>query len=79
MNILNIIDVGGSKQFITETENIERVFLNPVVKDRKVIVLSIVGAYRMGKSFFLDYCLRFLYAHVSKILIFKPQKDQNFK
>ena len=70
LNILSMADNNGKKQYITETENIERVFLHPDVKDRKVVVLSIIGAYRKGKSFLLDYCLRFLYANVSKMLRF---------
>lgn len=69
ISILNIIVGGGTKQFITETENIDRIFLHPEVRDRKIVVLSIIGDYRKGKSFFLDYCLRFLYANVSKFFI----------
>jgi atlastin len=46
---------------------LESLLLHPQVKDRKVVVLSIVGAFRKGKSFFLDYCLRFLYANVSSV------------
>lgn len=37
------------------------------MKDRKVVVVSIVGAFRKGKSFFLDYCLRFLYGNYKSI------------
>ena len=66
--ILSMIDINGTKQYITETFNIEEIFLHPEVRDRKIVVLSVIGAYRKGKSFFLDYCLRFLYANVSKIL-----------
>lgn len=44
---------------------LDSLLLHPEVKDRKVVVLSIVGAFRKGKSFFLDYCLRFLYGNVS--------------
>lgn len=39
-----------------------------IIKDRKVVVLSMIGFYRYGKSAFMDYCLRYLYAHVSKLL-----------
>ena len=63
--ILSINDINGTKQYITEIFNIEEIFLHPEVKDRKIVVLSIIGAYRKGKSFFLDYCLRFFYANVS--------------
>lgn len=44
---------------------LESLLLHPEVIGRKVVVLSIVGAFRKGKSFFLDYCLRFLYGNVS--------------
>lgn len=37
-----------------------RVLLSDQVKDRKVVVVSVAGAFRKGKSFLLDYLLRFL-------------------
>lgn len=57
------------------TSNKVEIVLNPItkllqhedVKDRKIVVFSIIGAFRKGKSFFLDYCLRYLYANVSKV------------
>ena len=47
-------------------EALDLILLHPEVKDRQIVVLSIVGAFRKGKSFFLNYCLRFLYANVSR-------------
>lgn len=44
---------------------IDKLFQQPEVVDRKIVVISIIGAYRKGKSFFLDYSLRFMYANVS--------------
>jgi hypothetical protein len=41
------------------------ILLHPEVRDRKIVSLSIVGAFRKGKSFLLDYMLRYLYATVS--------------
>ena len=35
------------------------------VVDRKISIISVVGAFRKGKSFLLDYFLRYLYANVS--------------
>jgi len=40
-------------------------FLHPEVAERKIVTVSIIGAFRKGKSFFMDYCLRFMYANVS--------------
>lgn len=46
-------------------ETLEALFLDVDVADRNVVVISIVGAFRKGKSFLLNYLLRFMYANVS--------------
>lgn len=61
---LNIVTFTNSNiEF--DKEALEGLLLHPDVKDRKIISLAILGAFRKGKSFFLDYCLRYLYANVS--------------
>jgi atlastin len=50
--------------------SLDGLLLHPEVRDRKIVFLSILGAFRKGKSFFLDYCLRYLYANVSKFKTF---------
>jgi atlastin len=62
---VNVLVFDDSNQFQVNDGLLERIFLHPEVKNRSVVVFSIVGAFRQGKSFFLDYCLRFLYANVS--------------
>jgi atlastin len=61
---LNIIKFANSTLEFNKP-NLESLLLHSEVRDRKVVVLSIIGAFRKGKSFFLDYCLRFLYGNVS--------------
>ncbi|XP_070508821.1 atlastin-like [Chironomus tepperi] len=57
-----------SENKIEINEDILReIFGHPELQNRKIVVFSIIGAYRKGKSFFLDYCLRFLYANYSSI------------
>ena len=64
-NILRFDQVGNDTNVIVDKIALDRIFLHPEVKNRKIVVVSIIGAFRKGKSFFMDYCLRFMYANVS--------------
>lgn len=46
--------------FTLDTEALERVLLAPKVRDKHVVVLSVAGAFRKGKSFILDFMLRYM-------------------
>jgi hypothetical protein len=63
-----VVDFEVDKAIIHENV-IAHIILHPEVKDRKIVSLSIVGAFRKGKSFLLDYMLRYLYATVSFTLL----------
>jgi Guanylate-binding protein, N-terminal domain len=41
------------------------ILLHSEVTNRKIVVVSITGPIKTGKSFLMNYCLRFLYANVS--------------
>lgn len=62
---LNVIKFNDATSVEFNKAELEGLLLHPEVKNRKVVIMSIVGAFRKGKSFFMDYCLRFLYANVS--------------
>ncbi|KAL0974171.1 hypothetical protein UPYG_G00216540 [Umbra pygmaea] len=47
--------------FALDTEALEKVLLAPHVRDKHVVVLSVAGAFRKGKSFILDFMLRYMY------------------
>lgn len=70
---VNIIKFGRKGVVKPDYESL-KIFLDPQVANRKLVIFSIVGAFRKGKSFFMDYCLRFMYANVSKNLKRKSTK-----
>lgn len=62
---INVLKFGDESKILIDEPALKKMFTHPEVKNRKIIAFSIIGAFRKGKSFFLDYCLRFLYANVS--------------
>ncbi|XP_070497858.1 atlastin-like [Chironomus tepperi] len=57
------LSTGNDSTITLNADVVKNLFLNPKLKDRQVVVFSIVGAFRKGKSFLLNYLLRYLYAH----------------
>ncbi len=47
------------------TDAVEKVLLCKNIRDKPVVVVSVCGGYRQGKSFILDYFLRYLNAENS--------------
>lgn len=69
-------DVGEAIQIVNSNDNdehsfelntaaLEKVLLQDEIKDLPVAVVSIAGAFRKGKSFMLDFFLRYLKSGVS--------------
>jgi atlastin len=51
--------------FYLSEEILSQIILQEDIKDRDVVIVSVAGAFRKGKSFLLDFFLRYLYAKVS--------------
>ena len=66
---LNVMCFNGKNNelHINDT-TISTLMKHSLIKDRKVVVVSITGLYRHGKSSFMDYCLRYMYAHVRSLI-----------
>ncbi|XP_008314679.1 atlastin-2 isoform X1 [Cynoglossus semilaevis] len=47
--------------FSLQEEQLERLLLQEEVRDLHVVVVSVAGAFRKGKSFLLDFMLRYMY------------------
>lgn len=57
---VQIIDIDKDHKFKLNEENLLSVLNNSKAKSKKVCVVSVAGAFRKGKSFLLDFFLRFL-------------------
>ncbi|KAJ8281878.1 hypothetical protein COCON_G00043970 [Conger conger] len=44
-----------------DVEALEQVLLAPELREKHVVVLSVAGAFRKGKSFILDFMIRYMY------------------
>ncbi len=62
---IQIVSARPDHTFELDEEALQEVLLSPEVRDKKVVVVSVAGAFRKGKSFLLDFLLRFLTNGVS--------------
>ena len=62
---VQIVKAKDDHTFDLDNEALSEILLSDEVRDRNVMVLSVAGAFRKGKSFLLDYLLRFLSNGVS--------------
>ena len=62
---VKVLKFSNDNKMLIDNNELNRMFLHPEVKTRKIVIVSIIGAFRKGKSFFIDYCLRYMYANVS--------------
>lgn len=51
--------------FALDEITLERILLQEDIRDLNVVVVSVAGAFRKGKSFLLDFMLRYMYDQVS--------------
>ncbi|XP_073484130.1 atlastin-2 isoform X1 [Aquarana catesbeiana] len=51
--------------FELDEKALERVLMQEHIRDLNVVVVSVAGAFRKGKSFLLDFMLRFMYSQRS--------------
>lgn len=67
---LQVVVAEDDHSFTLDEAVLERILLDKRVRDKKVIVISVAGAYRKGKSFLLDFFLRCLNSKVRLLKIY---------
>lgn len=64
--------------FELDSAALEKILLQDHVKDLNVVVVSVAGAFRKGKSFLLDFMLRYMHSQV-RPASHVPQQDGGFQ
>lgn len=62
---IQIVDSKDHKFLLNDLEKVERILGTDELRGHELVVVSIAGAFRYGKSFLLNYFLRYLDAQVS--------------
>lgn len=68
---VQIISPTNNHSFELKLNEINKILHSDDIKDRNVVVVSIAGAFRQGKSFLLNFFVKYLNAQVKKNTIEK--------
>ncbi|KAK7904079.1 hypothetical protein WMY93_016686 [Mugilogobius chulae] len=60
---VQVLLVKDDHTFELDESALTRILLNKEVRDREVVAVSVAGAFRKGKSFLMDFMLRYMYHH----------------
>ncbi|PSN43385.1 Atlastin [Blattella germanica] len=66
---VQIVFTKEDHSFELDEEALESILLQDHIKDKNVVVVSVAGAFRKGKSFLLDFFLRYMVTQVAVILM----------
>ena len=61
---IQIVVSHSDHTFELDEDALANILLQDEVKDRSVVVVSVAGAFRKGKSFLLDFFLRYMNSKV---------------
>eukprot|EP00064_Thunnus_orientalis_P022869 superscaffoldBa00008112_g23090 len=63
---IQVLLVKDDHTFELDEAALSRILLAEEVRDREVVAISVAGAFRKGKSFLMDFMLRYMYNHASE-------------
>jgi len=61
---IQIVLANDDHTFELDEAALEDILMQDNIKDRQVVVVSVAGAFRKGKSFLLDFFLRYMNSQV---------------
>lgn len=61
---VSIVVANEDHSFKLDEDALHKVLMRDEIKDRYVVVISVAGAFRHGKSFLLDFFLRYMNSKV---------------
>uniref|UniRef100_A0A182K3G1 GB1/RHD3-type G domain-containing protein n=1 Tax=Anopheles christyi TaxID=43041 RepID=A0A182K3G1_9DIPT len=59
---VQVVETSEDHSFLLNEEALSEILLQDSIKDRAIVVVSVAGAFRKGKSFLLDFFLRYMYS-----------------
>lgn len=62
---IQIVEPTDDHSFVLKIDALETILNEKSIRDRHVVVVSVAGALRQGKSFLLNFYLQYLYAQVN--------------
>lgn len=75
---VQIVLADEDHNFTLDEDALKSVLLQPEIRDKKVVVISVAGAFRKGKSFLLDFFLRYEQHTVSSLVVIDSSKFIKF-
>lgn len=74
---VQVISTSEEHTFILNEDELSEVLMRDEIKDRFVCLVSVAGAFRKGKSFLLDFFLRYMYSQVNQLFPIRDLKSSN--
>lgn len=61
---VQVLVVKDDHSFELDEAALSKILLAEELRDREVVAISVAGAFRKGKSFLMDFMLRYMYSQV---------------